>query len=63
MKGLKLFFSVACATLLSASFVSCSDDEEPITPPEPVKDPSVTVTAGVAAETTLSFTITPENAE
>ena len=63
MKGLKLFFSVACATLLSASFVSCSDDEEPITPPPPVKEPSVTVTAGVAAETTLSFTITPENAE
>ncbi|MDE5638011.1 MAG: hypothetical protein K2I43_08380, partial [Alistipes sp.] len=62
MKGLRLFFTVVCTVLLSGSFVACSDDD-PVTPPEPAKEPSVTLTAGTPAETTLSFTITPENAE
>lgn len=60
---------LACATV----FFSCSKTEEPVDPPTPDGDdstavtepekPSVTLTEGPVSETTISFTIIPENAE
>lgn len=67
MKNFKSFFAVVCAALLSLPFVACEKPgPEPEPGPEPgpeVNPPVVTVTAGEAGITTLSFTITPENAE
>lgn len=59
MKGHRLFSAAVPAVLLSF-FVSCSGDK-PATP-EDAREPAVTVTAGTADETALSFTVTPENA-
>ncbi len=59
MKRLRLFFSVFSIALLQILSVSCNDNQKPS---EPEKKPGVTVTAGTATETTLSFTIKPENA-
>lgn len=63
MKGFRRFFTVISTAILLTSLAACSDDNDPVTPPEPEPEPGVTVTAGTSAETTLSFTITPENAE
>ncbi len=67
MKKIRSFFAVACTALLSLPFVAC-DEPEPLPEPEPepvipVVTPAVTVTAGEVTATTLSFTVTPENAE
>ncbi|MDE7411757.1 MAG: hypothetical protein K2M94_06935 [Paramuribaculum sp.] len=67
MKVLKLFFTVVCTALLSASFVACDDKDEPNPGNEQQDDTenevAVTVTAGIAKQNSLSFTVTPTNAE
>lgn len=46
--------------LLSVSFAACSSDDDASAP---TNKPTVSVVAATAGQTTLSFTITPENAE
>ena len=51
-------------SLVAVTFASCSDDNDaPVVPVVPVVEPTVSVVAGEATQTTLSFTITPEDAE
>ncbi len=63
MKQFKHFLYMAVMLLVGVTMGACSDDDT-TTPDEPVvKDPSILVTAGSVTETTISFTVTPTDAE
>lgn len=58
MKKFNQLFALVCTVLLSVSFVACSSDSD-----DDATKPAVTVTVGTAGQTTLSFTVTPTNAQ
>ncbi len=60
MKSLKHYLFLAAMLLIGATIASCTPEEEQ--KPE-VKVPAVQITAGEVTDSTLSFTVLPENAE
>ncbi len=65
MKKLNFFrfcMFMAVALFAGAGMTSCSDDEDPVGPVPTDKAPTVTLTAGVATESTLTFTIATTDA-
>lgn len=65
MKKLNFFrfcMFMAVALFAGAGMTSCSDDEDPVGPVPTDKAPTITLTAGVATESTLTFTIATTDA-
>lgn len=61
MKKLNQLLAVVCTALMSVSFAGCSSDDSSDAPD--MNKPAVSLTAGTADQTKLTFTVTPVNAE